>query len=192
MAEQKKKKSNRGGARPGAGRPRSSTSKLQTFRAIKEVAEYLEKQPNKSSVINQSLVQYIQADNAAKLGTVIPATALSDAKMPFYDVKLVAGFPLPLDNEATPDEVNLAKMLTPNPESSYIIKVRGTSMVDANIGDGDLLVVDRSQRAPSESNISVCEFNGEYTVKYVRHIDGKLCLVPANPAFPVMPVGESD
>lgn len=199
MAEDKNIKGKRGGARPGAGRPRSATSKLQTFRALKEVAAYLDKQENKTSVINASLLRYMHEKDVAQqntamsnLGTIIPATSFADTTAPFFDVKLVAGYPLPLDNDAAAEDLNVMKLLSPDPESSYLIKVRGSSMIDANINDGDLLVVDRNRQMSSEKSIFVCEFNGEYTVKYVREIDGKLCLVPANPKFPVIPIGEND
>ncbi len=199
MANPKRKKDNRGGARPGAGRPKSSTSKLLTFRAVKEVADYLGKQENKTSIINSSLLEHIHQEKAGRetiidtnLGTVIPGTYLEEARIPYYDVSLVAGYPLPVDNNAMPEDINLTSMLSPHPATSYLIRVHGSSMIDANISDGDLLVVDRSQRSPGERDIAVCEFNGEYTVKYVQRHGGKICLVPANPQFPVIPVADDD
>ena len=43
--------------------------------------------------------------------------------MPFLDVGIVAGFPIPLDNDERSQDIELLKMLCPNPEASYLIRV---------------------------------------------------------------------
>lgn len=66
------------------------------------------------------------------------------------------------------------------------------SMIEANVHDGDILVVDKSNRNPSEKQIAVCELNGEYTVKYVIQKENSSWLVPANPNFPEIEITDGD
>lgn len=110
----------------------------------------------------------------------------------YFDIKVVAGFPIPLSSDELAQDVDVMKMLCPHPDSSYLIRVQGRSMIDAGVNDGDLIIVDKSQRNPTEKQIAVCELNGEYTLKRVSVRDGSLWLVPANPEFPEIEVVEGD
>ncbi|MBQ5721914.1 MAG: LexA family transcriptional regulator, partial [Bacteroidaceae bacterium] len=83
-------------------------------------------------------------------------------------------------------------MLCPHPESSYLIRVEGHSMKDAGIRSGDIVIVDKSNRNPTEKQVAVCEFNGEYTLKHFVMRDGVGFLVPANPDFPEIRVTAED
>ena len=131
-------------------------------------------------------------EHLEKMGIVYPAETLQDMKLPFFDIKLVAGFPIPLDNDERAEGIELLKMLCPHPESSYLIRVEGDSMIDANIHTGDIVIVDKSNRNPTANEVAVCELNGEYTLKRFEIIDGIGWLVPANPDFPRIRVTEDD
>lgn len=62
---------------------------------------------------------------------------------------------------------------------SYIVQVQGNSMIDANIEDGDFLLVDQSLAAEN-GHIVIVKINGEMTVKrFVRH-DDSVSLIPEN------------
>ena len=50
-------------------------------------------------------------------------------------------------------------------------------MINAGIFDGDILVVDKSLE-PKDNSILICFIDGEFTVKKVKKIKGKLFLVP--------------
>ena len=65
-------------------------------------------------------------------------------------------------------------------------------MIDADIHSGDILIVDKSNRNPSEHEVDLCELNGEYTIKYVNSRNGKWWLVPANPDFPEIEIAPGD
>lgn len=127
-----------------------------------------------------------------KLGTAIPAREVKPITMPFFDLKIVAGFPIPLNTDEMAQDIELLKMLCPHPDSSYLIRVKGDSMTGAGIFDGDILIVDKSERQPNEKQIAVCELNGEYTVKRIQEKDGKQWLVPANPAYPNIQITDGD
>ena len=127
-----------------------------------------------------------------KLGEVYPVAQLGDMRLSFFDVDIVAGFPIPLDNDEKGQDIELLRMLCPNPEASYLIRVRGNSMIDAGIYDGDIIIVDKSNRNPSPTEVAVCELNGEYTLKRFERRGEEGWLVPANPSYPEIRVTEED
>ena len=185
-------KNRRGGARKGAGRPRTD-SRLFTFRASDVMARYIEGKENKTDFI-KSCIQRVMLEDLPRLewGSVFPASRLKKASIPFFDIGIVAGFPVPLDNDERAQDIDLLRMLCPHPESSYLIRVEGHSMRDAGIRSGDIVIVDKSNRNPTEKQVAVCEFNGEYTLKHFVMRGGVGFLVPANPDFPEIRVTAED
>ena len=188
----------RGGARKGAGRPKG-TSRLYAFRADNEVADFIDQQENKTEFIKECVSKEMelrcrkyQESKGPDWGIVTPANKVHPMTLPFFDIKLVAGFPIPLDNDELAQDIELLKMLCPNPDASYLIRVTGNSMIDSGINDGDILIVDKSNRNPSERQAAVCELNGEYTVKRVVENEAGLWLVPSNPQYPEIKVNEGD
>lgn len=68
------------------------------------------------------------------------------------------------------------------PRADYLLKVRGMSMRDAGILDGDLLAVHRTHEARS-GQIIVARLHDEVTVKRLKRQGGLVLLLPENPAF---------
>lgn len=66
--------------------------------------------------------------------------------------------------------------------SCFALRVRGDSMVGAAILDGDLVVV-RPQQSADDGQIVVARIGDEATVKRLYRRDGKLLLMPENPAY---------
>jgi repressor LexA len=83
--------------------------------------------------------------------------------------------------------MNLDEYLVPKRDASYVLKVKGDSMKDAGIIDGDLVVAERTHDA-RPGNIVIARIDGAYTMKYYRLKNGKPYLEPANshyrPMFP--------
>jgi len=186
------RKSGRGGRREGAGRPRGD-SKMYTFRVPGDIARHIDAQPNKTDFIKSCIIKSIerQAD-FSKLGEVISPSDIKGMTLPFFDIDIAAGFPIPLDNDERGQDIDLLRMLCPHPEASYLIRVVGESMIDAGVCSGDIIIVDKSNRKPSEAQIAVCELNGDYTLKrFVQRSDGGW-LVPANPNYPEIKIKEDD
>ena len=198
----------RGGARPGAGRPKGD-SRLYTFRAGGELARELDACPNRTEFIRRSLAQSLtQRAGTAQpsqlppparpaqdriVSLAIPASKARGLTLPYFEQRVVAGFPIPLDNDERSQDIDILRLLCPHPESSYLIRVQGDSMIDAGIESGDIVIVDKSRRDPSEKEIAVCELNGEYTLKRIAvGKDGTRWLVPANPDYPRFPIAEGD
>lgn len=69
-----------------------------------------------------------------------------------------------------------------NPRADYLLRVRGMSMRDAGILDGDLLAVHRTREARS-GQIVVARINDDVTVKRLRRQGGLVRLLPENPEF---------
>ena len=68
------------------------------------------------------------------------------------------------------------------PRANYLLRVRGMSMRDAGILDGDLLAVHRSREARS-GQIVVARVHDEVTVKRLRRRGATIELLPENPDF---------
>jgi DNA polymerase V len=86
------------------------------------------------------------------------------------------------------DPLDLNKFCIDTPVATYLLRVKGDSMIDAGIYDGDILVVDRALE-PSHGDIVVAEYNREFTVKRLQTRPVP-CLVPANKNYPPMPITE--
>ncbi len=192
--EQRKDK--RGGRREGAGRPKNDNpTKLYTFRVGGKIAACLDAQENRTEFIKTAIERSMTDDvepDFSRLGTVYPATKVKEMNMPFFDIGIVAGFPVPLDNDEKAQNIELLQMLCPYPESSYLIRVEGNSMIDAGINSGDIVIVDKSNRNPMEQEVAVCELNGEYTLKRFVKRGERGWLIPANPDFPEIEITPDD
>jgi repressor LexA len=68
----------------------------------------------------------------------------------------------------------------------FRLRVRGDSMINAAIADGDLVVV-RQQSHAQNGDIVAAMIDGETTVKTFQRVDGKIWLVPHNPLYKPIP-----
>ncbi len=68
----------------------------------------------------------------------------------------------------------------------FALHVRGDSMIEAGIADGDVIVV-RQQVSAENGDIVAALIDDEATVKVYRSRDGKVELLPRNPLYPVIP-----
>ncbi|MCU0935120.1 MAG: transcriptional repressor LexA [Gammaproteobacteria bacterium] len=68
------------------------------------------------------------------------------------------------------------------PRADYLLRVRGMSMRDAGILDGDLLAVHRTPDA-EDGRVVVARLEDEVTVKRLRREGNRVWLLPANPDF---------
>lgn len=100
-----------------------------------------------------------------------------------------AGQPQPATQEE-PDVLTVDDYLIDDPNRSAFVKVRGDSMKDVGLVDGDLVVVE-TNAATKPGDIVVAVVDGDITVKTLR-LDrkGQFYLEPANPAYePIRPRG---
>ena len=99
--------------------------------------------------------------------------------IPIATVEVHAGFPCPVDDAYMSQPIDLNKELIKHPASSYLVRVAGDSMCEEGIDEGDLLVVDRST-LPSERNISVVMYAGEFALKRIVNKGDKIYLMAGN------------
>ena len=90
----------------------------------------------------------------------------TELELPFVDTGISAGFPSPADDfiELT---IDLNKFLVKHKDTTFFARVKGHSMKNAGIYDGDLLVIDKSL-APQDNKIAICQIDGEFTVKRIK------------------------
>jgi DNA polymerase V len=106
---------------------------------------------------------------------------LTKQELPLFLSPVRAGFPSPAD-EYLDKTLDLNHFLIKHPASTFFVKVKGESMVNAGIHSGDILIVDRSLN-PADKKIVVAILNGEFTVKRVSKRKDKLFLVAENETF---------
>lgn len=96
---------------------------------------------------------------------------------------IAAGTPI-LAEQHTDDTLTLPRELVGS-GTVFGLRVRGDSMVDAAICDGDVVVV-RQQHEAHSGQIVAAMIDGEATVKVYRRRNGHVLLEPRNPAYPVI------
>lgn len=95
--------------------------------------------------------------------------------------RISAGFPSPAADYAE-DGLDLNEYLVRNKPASFMFTVKGDSMINAGIVEGDKVIVDRSINAKSK-DIVVAVVNGEYTIKRLYKTSSKVELRPENPGY---------
>lgn len=120
------------------------------------------------------------------------AEVLSEQLLPFADEGIRAGFPNPAQDYIE-IALDLNKELIRNPASTFLGRVRGESMKDEGILDGDILVIDKSLDL-EDGDLAVCFIDGEFTLKRVE-LDRKeriVWLVPSNTEYSKIKVTEDN
>jgi repressor LexA len=87
----------------------------------------------------------------------------------------------PIEAVETPEEIEVPTAMT-GPGERYALRVRGDSMIDDGIHDGDVVVVRRARRAENGQTV-VAIVDGEATLKRFHLSGGRVELRPANAAL---------
>ncbi len=97
-----------------------------------------------------------------------------------------AGFPTTMDEQMT-DTLSLDDYLIGNKQSIYLLEVKGDSMIDEGIKEGDLVIVER-RGDPKDGDIVIAEVDGGWTMKYFKKKGNLVYLKPANKNYsPIYP-----
>jgi len=113
--------------------------------------------------------------------TFYTADFRSENELPFFASPVSAGFPSPAD-DYTDVSLDLNKHLIKHPAATFYARVKGDSMINAGIHDGDLLIVDRALDIYNNC-IAVCIIDGEFTVKRLKKDIEKVFLLPENKEY---------
>jgi len=118
------------------------------------------------------------------------ADVTTSLELPLFAAGVTAGFPSPAEDYVE-IALDLNKELVKHPAATFYARVKGSSMVDAGIEDGDLLVIDKALD-PKDGDIAVCFIDGEFTVKRLSIRKEGVYLVPANDEFKPIRITEEN
>ncbi|MFI6759604.1 transcriptional repressor LexA [Micromonospora sp. NPDC050417] len=138
---------------------------------------FLRRDPNRPRAVDVRPPNDLLDDEAARAQRPAPAY------VPMLG-RIAAGGPI-LAEQAVEDVFPLPRELVGEGEV-FMLKVKGDSMLDAAICDGDWVVV-RQQPTANSGEIVAAMLDGEATVKTYRQRDGHVWLMPANSAFDPIP-----
>lgn len=108
-------------------------------------------------------------------GKLIPAVGAGE--IPLLGL-VEAGIPSIADSQEL-DMLSIEEYLIPKKEKTFILEVKGDSMIEAHIDEGDLVIAERSETAKN-GDIVVAEVDGGWTLKYFKTDGKKVWLEPAN------------
>lgn len=109
--------------------------------------------------------------------------------LPLFGDLVPCGFPSPAQDYVE-KRIDLNELLVQHPSATYFVKSSGDSMIGAGIGNGDLLVVDRSKK-PVHGDIVIAAIDGEFTVKRLQ-LNPVVMLVPENSAYAPIRISSED
>lgn len=97
-----------------------------------------------------------------------------------------AGFPTTAEEEVL-ETLSLDSYLIKHRDSSYLLEVKGDSMIEEGIKEGDLVIVERTGVA-KDGDIVIAEVDGGWTMKYYKKKGNQVYLMPANKNYkPIYP-----
>jgi repressor LexA len=97
-----------------------------------------------------------------------------------------AGFPTAAE-ETVLDTISIDEYLINDKDKTYLLEVKGDSMIEAGIQEGDLVVAERKSD-PRIGDIVIAEVDGGWTMKYFRKKGTQVYLEPANKNYkPIYP-----
>lgn len=128
----------------------------------------------------------LRVEIVSRATAVIPAGQTA----PLYASDVEAGFPSPAEDYVE-QELNLHDYAVRHKASTFFVRARGDSMINAGIFDGDLLIVDRLEPA-DDGRVVIASLEGELTVKRLVKKDGKAWLVPENPDYPRFDITDNE
>jgi repressor LexA len=116
-------------------------------------------------------------------GKLIPITLTEET--PLLGV-VEAGIPTSVDYAST-ETISIENYLIKNKESTYLLEVKGDSMIDEGIKEGDFVIVERRGEA-KDGDIVIAEVDGGWTMKYYKKKGNLVYLKPANKNYsPIYP-----
>ncbi len=117
--------------------------------------------------------------NKDKSGHLIPNKLIGE--IPVLGL-IEAGFPTGVEEDTTRDTMSIDEYLIPKKEGTYILEVKGDSMIEEGIKEGDLVIVER-KNDPKDGDIVIAEIDGGWTMKYFRRNGNTTYLEPANKKY---------
>jgi repressor LexA len=164
----------------------ASTSSVAHQLAMLERKGFLRRDPNRPRAVDVRGTEGLDKAKAARRALAVTDDAPRGEAPVFVPMvgRIAAGGPI-LAEQMIEDVFPLPKALVGD-GTLFLLRVSGDSMIDAAISDGDWVVV-RQQPAAENGEIVAAMIDGEATVKTFRRRDGKVWLLPHNPAYAPIP-----
>lgn len=131
------------------------------------------------------LARHLEKDPKGRIKIIPQATEGESSFVPLVLSlfgPIAAGFAAPVEEQAE-EQITLESYLVRDRSSTFLLRVKGDSMINAGIHEGDLVVVDRAKQ-PRPNDIVVGVLDGEYTLKRLKRDKGKHYLQAENPEYP--------
>lgn len=94
----------------------------------------------------------------------------------FIDSQISAGFPDSMECQST-QTYDIHDFLIKHPFATFFVKIKGNSMIDENISDGDILIIDRALPITNNKLVLV-RINDEFTIKRVVIDRDRIFFIP--------------
>jgi DNA polymerase V len=127
-------------------------------------------------------------DDSIVVEEIYTADQSTEYELPLAEVSVQAGFPSPAEDYIE-DRIDLNEYLIDNPAATFFVRVRGDSMIEAGVHDGDLLVVDRAKEA-TDGSVVIAVLDGNLNVKRLKKDDGTVYLMAENDEYEDFEVSE--
>jgi DNA polymerase V len=124
----------------------------------------------------------------SEIDTILKCIQYNFYRLPLYLSRISAGNPTHSENNME-KRMDLNDYLIKHPDTTFLLRVSGSSMINAGIYHNDILIVDRSLE-PTDGNIVVASINGELTVKRLKRDGDRLYLMPENNKFKPIEINE--
>ena len=111
-------------------------------------------------------------DDSTRL--IMPEQESTSEREPSYDPSAIhAGFPSPAQNYMD-STIDLNRVLVRHRETTFFARVDGDSMKDAGIGNGDIVVIDKSLDT-KDGDFVVAFIDGEFVLRRIKIDKTKKC-----------------
>ncbi len=132
-----------------------------------------------------------RAFNESRAIEILPSEAMPRAvELPLLG-SVAAG--LPIEAIEVDETVHVPENLVRRPGGHYVLRVRGNSMIDEQIRDGDFVVINERRSVDNGETVIALIDNTSATVKkFYRERDGRIRLQPANETMLPIYVHEND
>lgn len=169
---------------------------------LRKLQDYYARHRDIPSISALSLIMGASENSIARSLSALASEGLLRGNSDFYEPSerffesslasdaIPAGAPARIPADGVRDSINIHSYLVRHPSQTIMIPVRGDSMVDAGICDGDIAIVEVG-RAGLVGDIVVARVDGEFTLKRLAKKGAKIVLRPENKLYSdIIPAAE--
>ncbi len=139
------------------------------------------KMPDAMGSIGGFEPRVIDGDRASQPRGAMPIEVSGAVELPVMG-KIAAGVPIEAISQIAA-HVSVPQQMLGRGRSHYALEVKGDSMIDAGINDGDIVVIEEGDTADNGDIVVALVEDQEATLKRLRRKGGMIALEAANPAY---------